>query len=81
MNLPPRVKKRRYGEWAGNPKGWPEDVTHCIKRVWPAHAWGGKQCSRKRGHGPGGEWCKQHAKQLEAAEAYKALDNHLKNYD
>jgi hypothetical protein len=42
--------------------GSPEDKTRCIMKVsdhdsrWPHH----NQCSRKRGYGPGGEYCKIH---------------------
>jgi hypothetical protein len=65
MSAPP-VKsngERRYGEWAGNPKGRPEDKTRCIEEVWPrANTWVPYQCSRPRGHGPDGLWCKQHAR-------------------
>lgn len=34
----------------------PEDKTRCVEEVSGQH-----QCSRKRGHGPGGEYCRQHA--------------------
>ena len=50
--------ERRYGEWAGNPKGHPENTTRCIvegRFMFP-------QCYRKRGHGKDGLYCKQHAK-------------------
>jgi len=59
--------KRIYGEWAGNPEGVPERLTDCIKEVWPPTSGGGwqpYQCQRKRGHGPDGLYCKQHAKKL-----------------
>jgi len=56
--------KRRYGLWGGCPKGRPEDPTCCIEEVWPSRAYGliPRQCSRKRGHGPDGLYCGQHAK-------------------
>lgn len=58
------TSERRYGEWAGNPNGMPEDPTCCIKEVVPSDGrWIPYQCSRKRGHGPDGLYCKQHAKQ------------------
>lgn len=52
---------RRYREWAGQPKGQPEDPALCIASV-PE---GGRsplsrQCGRKRGHGPGKAFCAQH---------------------
>jgi hypothetical protein len=55
---------RRYGQWAGSPRGQPEDVTRCVESVYPTwtRAPIPGQCARKRGHGPGGEYCKQHAK-------------------
>jgi hypothetical protein len=56
---------RRYGTWGGNPQGSVEDVARCVESVsrsWtPIQA----QCARKRGHGPCGEYCKQHAKKYE----------------
>jgi hypothetical protein len=46
----------RYGTWADNP-------TRCIEQVWPSGGtWIPHQCCRKRGHGPDGLYCKQHAK-------------------
>ncbi len=57
---------RRYGTWAGKPKGWEEDLTRCIVEV-PD---GGRsctfhQCRNKRGKGPDGLYCTQHAKKIE----------------
>ena len=54
--------KRIYGAWAGNEKGQSEDVTRCIKEVWPTSGWIPYQCQRKRGYGKNGLYCKQHAK-------------------
>lgn len=52
---------RRFGVWAGEPEGRPEDVKRCIANVFPADGRGiHYQCHRSRGHGPDGEWCKQH---------------------
>ena len=50
---------RRYGVWAGNRKGSIADMRRCVVSVHhgPFHA---SQCSRKRGHGPGRLYCKQH---------------------
>lgn len=60
---------RTYGEWAGNPKGSKEDPERCITEVWPQYrGWIPGQCARKRGHGPDGEYCKQHAKMEEARD-------------
>lgn len=52
---------RVYGAWAGNPAGHKEDVTLCIAAVWSKDRWSREtQCSRKRGHGPDGLYCKTH---------------------
>jgi hypothetical protein len=55
-------EKRTYDNWAGNPKGTPEDKTRCVESVCPPPYWHIYQCSRKRGFGLNGEYCKQHAK-------------------
>ena len=57
------MAERRYGQTAWNKVGTPEDVTRCIKEVWPSGSvgWTPYQCSRKRGYGPDGLYCKQHA--------------------
>jgi hypothetical protein len=60
---------RRYGCWNGCPNGTPEDPTRCIEEVYPrGGGWIPYQCSRKRGHGPDGLYCKLHAKNHEAAQ-------------
>ena len=52
---------RVYGKWAVNSEGTPENTKQCIAVVWPESYCGhGKQCSRKRGHGKDGLYCKQH---------------------
>jgi len=53
---------RVYDQSALNPKGTPEDETRCIEEVWTYEGWHSHQCNRKRGHGPDGLYCKQHAK-------------------
>lgn len=59
MSIP---KDRRYGSWVGNPQGVSEDTLRCAEEVWPRDGrWTPAQCFRKRGHGPKGELCKQHA--------------------
>jgi hypothetical protein len=56
---------RIYGAWAGNPKGHAEDKTRCIEEVWPRDSFMiPYQCHKKRGYGPDGKYCKQHAKKL-----------------
>lgn len=66
----PRVredKKRRYNCWAGKPQGVEEDVKYCVYEVHEGGRGGMfHQCSRKRGFGPDGLYCKQHSP--EAAE-------------
>lgn len=50
----------RYGRWAGNEKGVAQNPQRCVAEVWwPRYPYP-TQCSRKRGHGPQGLWCKQH---------------------
>jgi len=56
-------KGRRYNQWSGNPNGWPEDKSRCVEEVWSNFL--SYQCQRKRGFGPNGEYCKQHAKKHE----------------
>ena len=55
---------RKYGVWAGNPRGRPENTTRCIANVSDGTGWHWYQCSRKRGHGPDGLYCKQHARMI-----------------
>lgn len=55
-------RARRYGKWAGNPSGRPEDTSRCAESVWDAYSPGGRQCARKRGHGRSKLYCRQHAK-------------------
>lgn len=62
------MSDRRYDQWAGNPKGIPEDTNRCIESVGDGSYWHFYQCSRKRGHGEGGLYCKQHAKRHPAKE-------------
>jgi hypothetical protein len=56
----PNNKPRRYGQWAGNPSGQAEDPKRCIKSLHDRYHPGGYQCTRARGHGPDGCYCKQH---------------------
>lgn len=54
---------RRYGVWAGDPKGTPENPTRCVAEVYPASgSFVPHQCHRKRGHGDDGLYCYQHAR-------------------
>ena len=56
---------RRYDQWTGRPEGIPEDPTRCVASVMDETGWHSYQCKRKRGYGPNGEYCKQHAKRIE----------------
>lgn len=53
----------KYGCWGGNPGGVKEDPKKCVEQVWPDNGFIPRQCSRKRGYGPSGEYCHQHANQ------------------
>lgn len=55
--------ERRFGCW---PYDWPEDPACCIEPVTPKGWFKVRQCCRKRGHGPDGLYCRQHAKKHEA---------------
>ena len=50
----------RYGQCNLNPLGVHEDEERCIVEV--KNSWSKYQCQRKRGHGPGGCYCRQHGK-------------------
>lgn len=67
---------RRYGRWAGNPKGVSEDVGQCVEEVYPGEnqGWVPRQCSRKRGYGPEGLYCKQHGEKATRRERYARED-------
>ena len=52
---------RKYGQWSGNPKGTLEDIKRCIVLISDNYSWVRHQCSRKRGHGKDGLYCKQHS--------------------
>ena len=62
--LTEEASPRKYDEWAGNPKGITEDKTRCVAEVPDFTGWHSFQCLRKRGFGPNGEYCKQHAKKF-----------------
>jgi hypothetical protein len=60
--------ERRYGVWGRRPRRQPVDPTRCIAEVFHRLTTIPCQCSRKRGHGPDGLFCKQHAKQHEVTK-------------
>ena len=69
--------RRLYGVWSGKPRGIPEDPERCAEEIMEAGSFGiGRQCSRRRGHGPGGEYCRVHGRQHEeAARRRRAREN------
>jgi len=70
-------KNRRYGQWAGNPDGFAERLEDCREQVWGRDGrWTSYQCQRRRGHGPNGDLCKQHAKKYDEKRiAYCVMKN------
>ena len=70
-----RNGKRIYGAWAGNPQGHEEDVALCIESVHePGRGGMIHQCYKKRGHGDGGLYCKQHDPKAVAARSKARTD-------
>lgn len=66
------MTERRYCRlWPENPKGIPEDPERCITELSEGNRYG-HQCSNKRGFGPDGLYCQQHAKQ--ARERFEPID-------
>ena len=61
----------KYGAWQR------PDYSRCCEEVSANGSWWGAQCSRKRGYGPHGAYCKQHdpeavkARRDEAAAVYR----------
>lgn len=62
---------RVYDQWAGNPKGTPENPAKCIAEVPSAIARGMvyRQCEYPRGHGPDGLYCRKHGRRAAARQA------------
>jgi hypothetical protein len=57
----------KYGNWAGEPQGHAPNFSLCCEKVYHEHLRRFFQCSRKRGHGPDGEYCRTHNPQNVAA--------------
>ena len=56
---------RYYNVWAGNPKGWEEDPARCIVATYSRGRWTiFPQCPFKRGQGPDGLYCGNHARMI-----------------
>lgn len=58
--------ERRYGVWAMDPEGTPENPKKCIVEVHTDNTFG--QCPFLRGHGPNGDYCKKHGAIAERKE-------------
>lgn len=71
MREPDRNKHgvRVYGVWAGNPDGKRENKYLCATEVYDRGWMLAHQCFRHRGHGPSGEYCRQHAKMMGKRDA------------
>ncbi len=71
---------RRYREWAGNPGGVKEDEGMCVEEVgFDQRGAQHHQCLRKRGHGPGRQYCKQHDPvRLEALRRDRRAKNNVR---
>lgn len=53
--------KEKYGAWAGFPAGHKPDLSRCCEAVWSRERWSRQyQCTKPRGYGPDGAYCKQH---------------------
>lgn len=66
--LPNTGGVRIYGQSAANPRGDKERKDNCLAEPYSCHSFVSMQCTRKRGHGPDGLFCKQHAKMIEKAK-------------
>jgi hypothetical protein len=61
------AKKYRYGQWAGNPRGFSYIQGRCAYGVYGT-GYIESQCTRKNGHGSANLFCRQHAKILSKSE-------------
>ncbi len=71
------AKKHRYGQWAGNERGYPYRPDQCAYSV--QYHWTQCQCSRANGYGPEGLYCKQHSKKLPKPPLVIELDPPLRD--
>lgn len=72
--------KDKYGAWAGDPQGRAPNYMRCCENVYSRERWGRfYQCTRPRGHGPDGAYCKQHdpAAKLKRADLRRAALDEL----
>lgn len=61
-NTTEQARAYRYGAWSGNPSGDVYQKSQCAYEV--VNGWLFRQCRMKPGHGPGGLYCKRHAKKV-----------------
>ena len=59
--------RTHFAQWAGCPDGVPADPKRCNYEVFPYRGLH-YQCTRRKGHGPGALYCKQHATMLRGRE-------------
>jgi len=59
------ARKKRYGEWAGNPKGSAYVPGRCAYDCFSKNDFIPHQCSRRNGNGPDKLYCRQHAQIVE----------------
>ena len=75
------MSERRYGLGVGRPYGLPEDPERCVERIKMGVWIRDRQCRRKRGKGPDGLYCSQHARMHEVprdpAETREELEGWL----
>lgn len=65
--------KESYGKWSGRPEGNKPNYDNCCAEIPRAKgAYIMKQCERRKGYGPNGNYCKQHGT---AADKRKRLSN------
>lgn len=57
-----KLYQAKYGAWAGSPEGNKPNFTQCCETVWErGGSWSRPhQCSRSRGYGADGAYCRQH---------------------
>lgn len=62
------AREQRYGRSTAHPSGARYREGYCLVEITSKNRWNSRQCSRKNGFGPGGLYCKQHAKWIEKWE-------------
>jgi hypothetical protein len=68
--------------WYGTNNKREEDPTRCIEGVWGKERWPSHyQCSRARGHGPDGLYCKQHVPENAQARREQSRKNWEMKWD